>query len=98
MQDNTCNIAPIGAIGVGVYQSQIGDDVFAVVGCQRKIGWRPVGDIRIKQRRLHGGPSRRCRASSLSTAHDRLVTVVSKGKAPARSPGSRTRAYIGEQP
>ena len=82
VQHDLRHFAPIGAFGVGVEQPQIGNKVLLVVGRQRGVGRRDIGDIWIEWRLLHRGsthrrallskehgPSRRIFRQSLASFH-----------------------------
>jgi hypothetical protein len=54
VQRDPRDLLPIRTFCVGVEQTQTGDNVFVIMGCQRQTRRRGIGDIRIKRRLLHG--------------------------------------------
>jgi hypothetical protein len=59
VQHNLRNFAPIGVLGISIEQPQIGNEVLLVVGRQRGVGRRDIGDIWIEWRLLHRGSTQR---------------------------------------
>jgi len=58
MQHDPRNFFPIGAVGVGMEQAQVGDQVLFVIAGQNGGGRCFVGDILVKQGLLQGRLSR----------------------------------------
>ena len=53
MKDDPGNLAPIGAVALGIEQAQIGDEMCAVIVGQNLIAGRAVGHIWIERWRLN---------------------------------------------
>lgn len=56
MQNDPSDPAPVGAFGVSVKQAQVSHQMLLVVGSQRRVGWRDVGNNGIKRRVRHASP------------------------------------------
>ena len=59
VQHDLRDFMPVGALGVGIEQPQIGNKVLLVVGRQPGVGRRDIGDIWIEWWLLHWGSRQR---------------------------------------
>ena len=53
MQNDPCNLSPVGALSIGIEQTQISHQMLLIVARQRRVGRRHVSNIGIKRRIPH---------------------------------------------